>query len=68
MTSQNVGMLLIAVAVLDLAAGFLLVVPRISDPRARGTLRLAFAASALTLGLLGAAFLVGVASLPGNPG
>ena len=58
-THQLVGVMLIAVAMLDVVLTFVVVGPRIADPSRRRTVQLAILAGAGAMLGLGAAFLAG---------
>jgi hypothetical protein len=56
---QLVGVVLVAVALVDLVAGFLLVLPRVRDDAARDLLRSGLVLGAVFMFALGVAFLGG---------
>jgi hypothetical protein len=61
--NQIIGVVLMAVAVIDTTVGNLLILPRIPDPKKRGILRVAFAVSGIVIAGVGVAIYKGLIAL-----
>jgi hypothetical protein len=61
--NQIVGLVLMAVAVIDTTIGNLLILPRIPDPKKRGILRVVFGASGVVIAAIGVAIYKGMIAL-----
>ena len=60
---QIVGLALFAVAVVDTAIGHLVVIPRVASEKTRGTLRVAFTISGVSIAALALAVYQGILPL-----